>query len=133
MYICLLTTAINPLFERALPEYCVVRGGFPAWMSRRDRRLMESLASNTKWDLLVAKYKSGNFTTIGEAVAAAPNSSETRFVIYIKSEAYYENVEVGRKKTMLMFVGDGIGKTLVKRNRSAVDGWTTFQSATVGN
>ncbi|XAR57410.1 Pectinesterase [Bertholletia excelsa] len=47
---------------------------------------MESPANNTKWDLLVAKDGSGNFTTIGEAVAAARNSSETRFVIYIRAE-----------------------------------------------
>ncbi|XAR58410.1 Pectinesterase [Bertholletia excelsa] len=126
-----LLNKIPPSKGEALPEYGVLRGGFPAWMSRRDRRLLESPANNTKWDLLVAKDGSGNFTTIEEAVAAAPNSSETRFVIYIKSGAYYENVEVGRKKTMLMFVGDGIGKTLVKGNRSVVDGWTTFRSATV--
>ena len=55
-----------------------------------------------------------------------------RFVIYIKAGAYFENVEVERKKTMLMFIGDGIGKTVVKANRSVVDGWTTFRSATVG-
>ncbi|KAL7226864.1 hypothetical protein ACSBR1_021852 [Camellia fascicularis] len=89
-----------------------------------------------RYNLVVAKDGSGNFTTIGEAVAAAPNSSETRFVIYVKGGAYYENVEVERKKTKLMLVGDGIEKTLVKGNRNVVDGWTTFRSATfavVGN
>lgn len=55
-----------------------------------------------------------------------------RFVIYIKSGAYFENVEVVRKKTKLMFLGDGIGKTVVKASRNVVDGWTTFRSATVG-
>lgn len=55
-----------------------------------------------------------------------------RFVIYIKAGAYFENVEVDRKKTMLMFVGDGIGKTVVKASRNVVDGFTTFRSATVG-
>jgi len=53
-------------------------------------------------------------------------------VIHIKAGAYFENVEVIRKKTNLMFVGDGIGKTVVKASRNVVDGWTTFQSATVG-
>lgn len=57
---------------------------------------------------------------------------DNRFVIYIKAGAYMENVEVIRKKTNLMFVGDGIGKTVVKASRNVVDGWTTFQSATVG-
>lgn len=55
-----------------------------------------------------------------------------RFVIYIKAGAYFENVDVEKKKKMLMFIGDGIGKTVVKANRSVVDGWTTFRSATVG-
>ena len=31
-----------------------------------------------------------------------------------------------------MMVGDGIGQTVVTGNRSVVDGWTTFQSATFG-
>ncbi|KAK3005075.1 hypothetical protein RJ639_016381, partial [Escallonia herrerae] len=113
------------------PEYGKVKGGFPTWLTRKDRRLLQVAGNATNYDLVVAKDGSGNFTTIGEAVAAAPNSSATRYVIYIKAGAYYENVEVVSKKTMLMFVGDGIGKTLVKGNRNVVDGWTTFRSATV--
>lgn len=53
-------------------------------------------------------------------------------MIYIKAGAYFENVEVERNKTMLMFLGDGIGKTVVKAGRNVVDGFTTFRSATVG-
>lgn len=33
---------------------------------------------------------------------------------------------------MIMFVGDGIGRTVIKANRSGADGWTAFNSATVG-
>lgn len=55
-----------------------------------------------------------------------------RFVIYIKAGAYFENVEIERAKANLMFIGDGIGKTLIKGDRNVVDGWTTFRSATVG-
>ncbi|KAL6968550.1 pectinesterase [Sarracenia purpurea var. burkii] len=113
------------------PEYGNVKGGYPKWLSGPDRRLLQSSVNQITYDLVVAKDGSGNFTTIGEAVAAAPNSSATRFVIYIKAGAYYEYVEVERRKTMLMFVGDGIGKTLIKGNRSVVDGWTTFRSSTV--
>jgi pectinesterase len=53
-------------------------------------------------------------------------------VIYIKAGAYFENVEVVSKKINLMFIGDGIGNTVVKASRNVLDGWTTFQSATVG-
>lgn len=55
-----------------------------------------------------------------------------RFVIYIKEGEYFEYVTVNKNKTNLMFVGDGIGKTLIKGNRNYVDGWTTYWSATVG-
>ncbi|XP_074268399.1 pectinesterase-like [Silene latifolia] len=112
----------------------VDQSGFPGWMKRRDRGLLQvsgSSANATKFDLVVAKDGSGNFTTIGDAVAAAPNKSDTRYVIYIKAGAYFENVEVDKKKTNIMFLGDGIGKTNIKGNRNVIDGWTTFRSATL--
>ncbi|XP_072068605.1 probable pectinesterase/pectinesterase inhibitor 40 isoform X2 [Arachis hypogaea] len=118
--------------EQVFAEYGKMKKGFPSWVSAKDRKLLEGGNVNeTKIDVVVAKDGSGNFTTIGEAVAMAPNSSTTRFVIYIKSGAYFENVEVIRKKTSLMFIGDGIGRTIIKASRNVVDGWTTFQSATV--
>nr|KYP50987.1 putative pectinesterase/pectinesterase inhibitor 40 [Cajanus cajan] len=120
--------------NEAFPEYGEAKKGFPSWLSRKDRKLLQAAVNETNFDLVVAKDGTGNFTTIGEALAAAPNSTTTRqyrFVIYIKAGAYFENVEVIRKKTNLMWVGDGIGKTVVKASRNVVDGWTTFQSATV--
>nr|XP_004247400.1 pectinesterase-like [Solanum lycopersicum] len=113
------------------PEYGVVHDGFPNWIKRRDRALLQTPINQTKIDLIVAKDGTGNFSTINDALSAAPNSSKTRFVIYIKAGAYFEYVEVVKKKSMIMFLGDGIGKTLIKGNRSVVDGWTTFRSATV--
>lgn len=80
----------------------------------------------------MAKDGSGNFMTVGDAVAAAPNNTATRFIIYIKAGGYFENVEVGKSKKNIMFIGDGIGKTVIKASRNVVDGWTTFRSATVG-
>ncbi|KAK7277770.1 hypothetical protein RJT34_22787 [Clitoria ternatea] len=119
------------LKSEVFPEYGKMKRGFPSWVSTEDRKLLQASLSETTFDLVVAKDGTGNFTTIGEALDAAPNSSTTRFVIHIKTGAYFENVEVIRKKTNLMFVGDGIGKTVVKAGRNVVDGWTTFQSATV--
>ncbi|KAF3436476.1 hypothetical protein FNV43_RR23568 [Rhamnella rubrinervis] len=117
--------------SEVFPEYGRMKNGFPNWVSSKDRKLLQSSVNNTKYNLVVAKDGTGNFTTISEAVEAAPNSSTTRFVIYIKAGAYLENVEVPRKKTQLMFLGDGIGKTVVKASRNVIDGWTTFRSATV--
>ncbi|KAK8950733.1 hypothetical protein KSP39_PZI003995 [Platanthera zijinensis] len=98
-----------------------------------DRKLLQTKTpGGLTANLVVAKDGSGNFTTVTEAVAAAPNNSATRFVIYIKAGGYFENVEVGKNKINLMFVGDGIGQTVIKASRNVVDGWTTFRSATVG-
>ncbi|XP_004290811.1 PREDICTED: pectinesterase-like [Fragaria vesca subsp. vesca] len=124
---------IRGVVEReSTDEFGAMKNGFPTWVGSKARKLLQTSSANqTKYDLLVAKDGSGNFTTITDAVAAAPNSSATRFVIYIKAGAYFENVEVVSKKTNLMFLGDGIGKTVVKASRNVVDGWTTFRSATV--
>ncbi|GMI73740.1 hypothetical protein like AT4G02320 [Hibiscus trionum] len=122
---------VNKSEPEAFPGHRRVKNGFPTWLSWKDRKLLQASVNETKFDLVVAKDGTGNFTNITDAVAAAPNNSDTRFVIYIKGGAYLENVEVERKKTMLMFVGDGIGKTVVKASRNVVDGFTTFRSATV--
>ncbi|WOL16006.1 hypothetical protein Cni_G24788 [Canna indica] len=117
--------------REAMEGYGAVKGGFPEWVRGRDRRLLQLPANETAPDLVVAKDGTGNFTTISDAVAAAPNNTDGRFVIYVKAGAYFENVEVGKSKTNLMLMGDGIGKTVVKASRNVVDGWTTFRSATV--
>ncbi|CAD6222569.1 unnamed protein product [Miscanthus lutarioriparius] len=115
-----------------LEGYGRVRRGFPSWVSAADRRRLQQQQVVLVPDLVVAKDGSGNFTTVGEAVAAAPNNSEARFVIYIKAGGYFENVEVGSEKTNLMFVGDGMWKTVIKASRNVVDNSTTFRSATLG-
>ncbi|PON66304.1 Pectinesterase [Trema orientale] len=83
----------------------------------------------------VSQDGSGNFTTINDAVEAAPNNtaaSDGYFVIYVKAGVYEEYVSIAKKKKYLMMIGDGINQTVVTGNRSVVDGWTTFKSATFG-
>nr|XP_025636512.2 pectinesterase 3-like [Arachis hypogaea] len=66
--------------EEVSAEYGTMKKGFPSWVSAKDRKLLEGGNVNeTKIDVVVAKDGSGNFTTIGEAVAVAPNSTTTRF------------------------------------------------------
>ncbi|XP_031113890.1 pectinesterase-like [Ipomoea triloba] len=122
---------LKPNSDEIFPEYGEVKDGFPKWLKKKDRALLQAPASQTKPNLTVAQDGTGNFKTINEALQAAPNSSATRFVIYIKAGAYFEYVEVDKKKTNIMFIGDGIGKTLIKGNRSVIDGWTTFRSSTL--
>ncbi|KAJ6359696.1 hypothetical protein OIU77_003825 [Salix suchowensis] len=57
--------------------------------------------------------------------------SSFRYIIYVKKGVYRENIDMKRKKSYIMFIGDGIGKTVVTGNRNFMQGWTTFRTATV--
>lgn len=78
----------------------------------------------------------GDFVTIGDAIAAAPNNSNGDngyFMVYVNAGVYEEYVSIAKNKRFLMIVGDGINQTVITGNRSVIDGWTTFNSATFGN
>ncbi|CAL5330162.1 unnamed protein product [Camellia sinensis] len=84
--------------------------------------------------VVVSKDGSWNFTTISDAVAAAPNNTANNtgyFMIYVVEGVYEEYVSIAANKQYLMIVGDGINKTVITGNHSVVDGWTTYGSATV--
>ncbi|XP_068658368.1 pectinesterase-like [Aristolochia californica] len=115
--------------ERRLEEEEMGEGGFPSWLSAGDRKLLQS--SSVTPDVTVAADGSGNFRTVSAAVAAAPEKSTKRYVIRIKAGVYRENVEIPKKKTNLMFVGDDRKTTIITGSRNVVDGSTTFNSATV--
>ncbi|TVU34852.1 hypothetical protein EJB05_16706, partial [Eragrostis curvula] len=104
---------------------------FPLWVPARDRAILEAAGAVTAADVVVAKDGSGNFTTVKEAVDAAPDGGKSRYVIYVKKGVYKENIEVGRKKRELMIVGDGMDATVITGSRNKVDGSTTFNSATL--
>ncbi|XP_077240882.1 pectinesterase-like [Tasmannia lanceolata] len=103
--------------------------GFPSWLSAGDRRLLQS--STVTPNVVVAADGSGNYKTVSAAVAAAPEKSSNRYVIRIKAGVYRENVEVPKKKTNIMFMGDGRKTTIITASKNVVDGSTTFNSATV--
>ncbi|CDY22044.1 BnaA09g00730D [Brassica napus] len=113
------------------PEAYEVDVEFPSWVLENDKRRLHAPVEKTKFNLMVAQDGTGNFTTINDAVSAAPTSSVTRFMIYIKRGVYFENVEIPKNKTIIMFVGDGIGRTVIKANRRKGN-LGTFQTATVG-
>ncbi|KAL4560111.1 hypothetical protein LXL04_032260 [Taraxacum kok-saghyz] len=102
---------------------------WPEWLSAVDRKLMES--EEVMPDATVAADGSGDYTTVGAAVAAAPSKSKSRYVIKIAAGVYRENVEIPRSKTNIMFIGDGRSTTIITGYRSSVGGSTTFDSATV--
>jgi pectinesterase len=99
-----------------------LNGGFPSWVTSKDRRLLESSVGDG----------SGKFKTVAEAVASAPNKGTARYVIYVKKGIYEENVEIASSKTNVMLVGDGMDATIITGSLNYVDGTGTFQTATVG-
>lgn len=110
-----------------------LKGEFPSWVTSRDRKLLQALPGDVKANVVVAKDGSGNYKTVKEAVASAPNDGKTRYVIYVKKGTYKENVEVGKSKKNVMLVGDGMDSTIITGSLNVVDGSTTFNSATLGN
>ncbi|XP_052187567.1 probable pectinesterase/pectinesterase inhibitor 34 [Diospyros lotus] len=103
---------------------------FPAWLSRRDRRLLQMPATGVQADIVVSPDGNGTCKTISEAIKKAPEHSTRRIIIYVKAGRYEEKVlKVGRKKTNLMFIGDGKGKTVISGGKSVADNLTTFHTA----
>lgn len=112
---------------------------FPAWMSPRERRLLEASPEEMEGRLVVAKDGSGTHRTIAEALvaalAAAPageSGGGGRTVIHVTAGTYKENVKIPKGQKNVLLVGDGKGKTVITSDRSKEGGWTTFQSATFG-
>ncbi|KAL4340133.1 hypothetical protein GQ457_08G036130 [Hibiscus cannabinus] len=103
---------------------------FPKWLRREERELLDVPVSVIRADIIVSKDGNGTVKTITEAIKKAPENSPRRIIIYVKAGRYEESdLKVGRKKTNLMFIGDGKGKTIIMGGRSIFDNITTFHTA----
>ncbi|KAL7172099.1 hypothetical protein ACSBR2_031737 [Camellia fascicularis] len=120
-------------------------GRLPVKMSSKNQAIYESVSRRKLLQasingqvvvsdmVIVSQDGSQNFTTINDAVAAAPNNTHANngyFLIYVTAGVYQEYVSIAKNKKYLMMIGDGINQTVVTGNRSFVDGSTTFNSAT---
>ncbi|KAI6697789.1 hypothetical protein NL676_017908 [Syzygium grande] len=104
--------------------------GMPGWLGRKERRLLQMPATAIQADVTVSQDGNGTCKTISEAIKRAPDYGTRRFIIYVRAGRYEEDsLKVGRKKTNLMFVGDGKGKTVISGCRSVLDNMTTFHTA----
>ncbi|RDX68757.1 putative pectinesterase/pectinesterase inhibitor 36, partial [Mucuna pruriens] len=103
-------------------------------ISKTDDGLLESWSAETyKTDFTVAQDGSGTHRTIQAAVNALASMGHNlpeRAVIHVKSGVYNEKVEIGHKLPNVMFVGDGIDKTIITGNRNVAQGSSTLSSAT---
>ncbi|MED6140901.1 putative pectinesterase/pectinesterase inhibitor 47 [Stylosanthes scabra] len=105
--------------------------------TRKSERILEE--SNNGNGILLNSYVivsvdgTENFTSIGDAIAIAPNNSKPEdgyFLIYVTQGIYEEYVAIPKQKTNILLVGDGINNTIITGNHSVIDGWTTFNSST---
>ena len=105
--------------------------------SRTERILKESGSQGILlYDfVIVSHYGIDNYTSIGDAIAAAPNNTKPEdgyFLVYVREGLYEEYVVIPKEKKNILLVGDGINKTIITGNHSVIDGWTTFNSSTFG-
>ncbi len=121
-------------------------GRLPLRMSTQKRAIYESvrrrklLQSTSDWInvydiVIVSQDGSGNFTTINDAINAAPintASTDGYFLIYVTTGVYEEYVSIAKHKRYLLMIGDGINQTIITGNKSFGGGWKTFNSATFG-
>ncbi|XP_010266532.1 PREDICTED: probable pectinesterase/pectinesterase inhibitor 34 [Nelumbo nucifera] len=104
--------------------------GMPAWLTRRERRLLEMPVSSIQADIVVSKDGNGTYKKISDAIKSVPDYNSRRTIIYVKAGVYEEkNLKVGRKKTNLMFIGDGKSKTIITGGKNFFDNITTFHTA----
>ncbi|CAN1169049.1 Pectinesterase 3 [Linum perenne] len=106
--------------------------GFPRWLSRGDRRLLQESATGGSItpNVTVAQDGTGNFTTIREAVPGIPKKSLFRYIIYIKEGVYKENVILEKHLWNVVVLGDGKDKTIISGDLNFVDGTPTFSTPT---
>ncbi|KAK9134591.1 hypothetical protein Syun_013921 [Stephania yunnanensis] len=74
----------------------------------------------------------GCYKTVQEAVEAAPDNGVGRFVVRIEEGVYEEIVRVPFEKKNVVFLGDGMGKTVITGSLKVGPGLTTYNTSTVG-
>ena len=71
--------------RRRLLEESPAAREFPEWLSRRERRLLQSPVTAIQADIIVSKDGNGTYKTIAAAIKKAPEYGTRRFIIYVKA------------------------------------------------
>lgn len=71
-------------------------------------------ASAQVFDAVVAKDGTGNFSTVQDAINAAPDSAATPWLILVKNGEYDELVDIPAQKTHIHLIGQDPLKTIIK-------------------
>ncbi|KAK9092113.1 hypothetical protein Syun_027024 [Stephania yunnanensis] len=108
-----------------------LKGELPSWITPSDRRLLALGAKAINADVTVAQDGSGKYKKIQDAINAAPQNSQRRYVVYVKKGTYKETVRVQNKKN-IMIVGDGMTSTRITGHLTNAD-VGTYDSATLAS
>ncbi|MBN1188087.1 MAG: hypothetical protein JXB49_37780 [Bacteroidales bacterium] len=73
--------------------------------------LQEKLAG--KIDIVVAQDGSGDYTTFTAAIAAAPDNSSSRTIIFVKKGIYNERIQIPATKKKLTIIGEDVQETVL--------------------
>ncbi|MDB5191123.1 MAG: Pectinesterase [Segetibacter sp.] len=65
------------------------------------------------YDVVVAKDGSGNYTTVGAAIRAAPTGRTTAYTIFIKNGKYREKDTVPSNKPFIQLVGESVANVII--------------------
>ncbi|RDY10816.1 putative pectinesterase/pectinesterase inhibitor 28, partial [Mucuna pruriens] len=95
------------------------------------RRLLHETPHKVKPNVVVAKDGSGKYKSINKALKHVPKKNQKPFIIYVKEGIYHEYVEVTKKMTHVVLVGDGGRKTRITGNKNFMDGINTYRTPTV--
>jgi pectinesterase len=82
------------------------------------------------YDVVVAKDGSGNFTTVQDAINAAPTNATSAYTIFIKNGKYKEKITVPSNKPFLQLVGESVANVILTYDDYA--GKLTACATTVG-
>ncbi|KAK4772056.1 hypothetical protein SAY86_013831 [Trapa natans] len=112
------------------------RDGFwePGPISGSGQDFTAEFPANLAADLTVCKDGAGScsYAKVQDAVDAAPRNGAGRFVIRIMAGTYEETVRIPLDKNNVVFVGDGVGKTVITGSLNVGQpGIWTYNTATV--
>ncbi|GFQ05785.1 probable pectinesterase/pectinesterase inhibitor 51 [Phtheirospermum japonicum] len=111
------------------------RDGFWEHVSRSHGSWSGAIPAGLKENVTVCRGAGCAYTTVQEAVDASPNNTEPGkwFLIRIRAGLYEETVRVPLEKKNVVFLGDGMGKTVISGSMNVGQpGMSTYNSATIG-
>ena len=92
-----------------------------AWYGTWPAKLVKEnpIVEPVKYDIVVAKDGTGNYTTVQAAINSVPNNSATRTTIYIKNGTYKEKMNIGSSKINITLIGQSKEGSILTYNDAA--------------